>query len=399
MAPILRHCNVKRYNVLEKFIPMSKRRNEILKNCKEDLDKSFNIFRDLAIDSKFNEVNHSKMLIKIFSSDTPDIGDEEYLNIFIKLIENIKRSKIDHHFDKKFRVEKEVGRTSDIEESGGIDILISDNNYCIIIENKITDKAPDIKNQLARYYKIVKELKKEPVAIVYMPFYYRIPPLNNYTGEYKELVNIIEKLLIILPAWDPKNHNDLTHGFLDKCVERAKSVNNMTAAVCLDQYSKFIIGKGDLEQMAKNENKEFIKQILSDADMQKTVEDIVEIWTSRHISMGELFLDYLIEKHKFKKNTTGYYGEMLNDDIFIYFAPYKYQLGFGSINGKIPQDIQDELKKILEKDIEFIKFEGADCSWVYGSIIPEVFTGNLENMYKILSQKILEYVERISKKL
>jgi hypothetical protein len=400
LVPILRHYNAKRYGVLNNFIPMSKKRNETLQRCKEDLDKSFNIFRDLAIDSKFNEVDHSKMLIKILSSDTL-IGDEEYLNIFIKLIENIKGSKIDHHFDKKFKVEKEVGRTNDINESGGIDILISDNDYCIIIENKITDKAPDLENQLARYYKIAQELKKEPVAIVYIPFYYRIPPLCNYTGEYKELVNTIEKLLVILPAWDPKNFNDLTHGFLDKCSEYAKSVkNNMTAAVCLDQYSKFIKGKGDLEQMARNEDKEFIKQILSDADMRKTVEDIVEIWNARQNSIGELLLDYLIEKHKFKKNTTGLCGEMINDDIFIYFSPYKFQFGFGSITNTMPQDIQDDLKKILENDVEFIKFEGAYSNMVYGYIMQDIFIKNpenLENMYKYLSQKLVEYEERVSK--
>jgi hypothetical protein len=381
---------------------MSKQRNKILQDCKNELDKSFNIFRDLSIDSKFNEINHSKMLKKIFSSDTPDICDKEYLNIFIRLIEKIKETEIGQYFDNGFSVETEVGRKNNIKESGGIDIFISDNEYCIIIENKITGKAGDKENQLARYYRIAKELKKEPLAIVYMPFYFNRPPINNYTGVYKKYINVINKLLVILPAWDPKGGNDLTRGFLDKCRDYAKDVNNKTAEVCFDQYSKFIKGKGELEQMATNGDKEFIKEIFSDINMRKTIEDIVEIWKNYPNIMGELFLDYFIEKHQFKHITEDKYGEyhgkMVNNDIFIYFHPEELQFGFGSISGTMSQNIQDKLKKLLEKNADFVDFKGSDCMWVYGHIKQEILNmDNIESMYRVLTLKLKEYEKQALK--
>jgi len=381
--------NSNRMHVLNKFLEMSKKRKIIITSFNNDLKNSFNIFKDLSIDLKFNEINHSKMLRKIFSPDTNDIGDKEYLNIFVKLIEKIKGINLLNLFCNTFYVDREVGRKSEIKESGGIDIFIYNENYSIIIENKITQRAGDQDNQLARYYKISKELKKTPVAIIYIPFYYQDPPLNDYTEDYRKYINKIKELLVIIPAIDPINGNDLTHGFLDKCSEYAKNMKNYTACVCLDQYSKFIKSKGDVDKMAKNEDMKFIEKVFSDMELKQTIEDIVEIWGNRPNIIAEIFLEYLKTDLNFTI-ISGYCGKMIDDDVFIYFHN-DYQIGFGSIKGKFNK-IKSAGKNIITEKDNIINFSGEDAFWIYGKLKQELFNNNIIEMKKKFSDiiKMLE---------
>ena len=393
----LKERSQKRIEYFSKISPMLEKRRDIIEKSKEDSENSFNIFTDLSIDRGFNEVNHSKMFRKILTPGTPDIGDNEYFKIFIELIERIKGMPLKHKFDGNFLIETEIGRSSDIKESGSIDILISDDEYCIIIENKITQRADDKENQLARYYKISKELKKTPAAIVYMPFYYKEPPIDYYSGEYIELKEKIRELLIILPAIDPKTQNDIVHGFLDKCSRHARSIDNYTAAVCLDQYSRLIKSKLEVDQMAMNEDREFIEKIFSDNEMKKTVEDISEIWYNRFKILGQIFLDHFINQYGFK-NINGYYGKKISEDLFIYFAA-NYEFGFGSImENTITIKLQDDLKQIIDKNSDFLYFKYLNSTWVYGIVRQESLRGSLVEMKDYLSS-CLRKLEEDYKKL
>jgi len=385
----------KRYNnrisIANKYMEMSKRRRKIIESFNNDSKTSFNIFMDLSIDSNFNEINHSKMLAKIFSSDTKDIGNKEYLRIFIELIEKIKRKEIINKFTNSFCVEKEK---SGITESGRIDIFISDKDYSIIIENKITQKAGDQENQLARYYVISEELDKEPVAIIYIPFYYQLPPIYNYTDDYKKYIDTIKDLLVVIPALDPIEKNDLTHGFLDKCSEYAKSINNITAYVCLDQYSKFIKSKGEVDKMAMNEDKKFIQEVLSDKELRKTIEDIVQIWNERPNIIPYIILDQLINDFGFKIVKDNRYGKMINEDVFIFYHTWKFQFGFGSINGKL-DNIKNELKNIFLTKKDIIDSGAEDSSWVWGLLKQNLFDGDFNDIKNNLSSIINKFEEEV----
>jgi len=391
-----RHNN--RIHTVNNYLEMSKKRKKIIDSFNNDLENCFNIFMDLSIDSKFNEINHSKMLTKIFSPDTKDIGDREYLKIFIGLIEKIKGKEIVNKFTDSFFVEREVGRKSNINESGGIDIFISDKNHSIIIENKITQKAGDQENQLARYLVISEELHKESVAIIYMPFYYQLPPLHNYTDKYINYINTINELLVVIPALDPIEGNDLTHGFLDKCSEYAKSINNITASVCLDQYSKFIKSKGDVNKMAMNEDKKFIQEILSDRELRKTIEDISQLWNDRMNIISNILLDQLKNDFDFKIVTGNFYGKKINEDIFIYYHPNNFQFGFGSITGKLDK-IKEELISIINAKKDFIDFDNANSFWVWGKLKQNLFDGDFNDIKKNLCLIIKEFEEEINEKL
>jgi hypothetical protein len=74
-------------------------------------------------------------------------------------------------------------------------------------------------NQLARYYEYVKGMNdgkgKEVVAVVYLPLDPgKHPPLNEYQGIYKTMVEDIKQRLVTLPAISSDGKNDLVHGFI-----------------------------------------------------------------------------------------------------------------------------------------------------------------------------------------
>ena len=393
------HSN--RIKTVNHFLEMLKERREVIENFNSISENSFNIFKDLSIDSKFSEINHSKMLGKILSPDTREIGDKQYLKIFIDLLEKIKGQRLQHLFDGKIEVKCEEGRQGNINERGAIDIFISSQKYSIIIENKITQKANDKDNQLARYYNISKKKGKKPLAIVYIPYNYTKPPINKYTGEYKKLKKTVTDLLIIVPALDLKKKNDLTHGFLDECSNFARREKKHTAYVCLDQYSKLIKSKGDQDRMAMLGNKKFIAEVLSNEELRKTVEEIVDIWKNhRAEALGELLLDHLIEKFNFKIISTGYYGKKINEDVFIYYGYNDFQLGFcSSVDGKLSKH-KAELKRILTTNKDNIVFEDADNTWVWGHINQDVLfsLSNFNDMKDFLSFLVKDF-EKEAKKL
>ena len=398
ICQMLKKQHDNRINAISSFMQLSEKRRKIIENFNTDLNNSFNIFEDLSIDSKFNEINHSKMLTKILSSDTRDIGDKQHLRIFINLIEKIKGRRLVDRFDKDYKVIREEGRKKSIKESGGIDIFILDKKHSIIIENKITQRADDKDNQLARYYNISEEKGITPVAIVYMPFYHRYPPIESYTGKYRKLINTIRGLLVIIPALESGSGDDLTHGFLDECSRYAKSVGKTktTASVCLDQYSRLIKSKGDVNQVATNENKKFITSVLSDKAMKKTIEDIAEMWGEREKIQGQIFLDHLIAKSGFKIVTGEYYGKMINKDIFVYFYEDPPQSGFGSIGGRLTAKMQVKLKKIVTscKELTFAK---SDASWVYGTINKDFLDGDPEAMKRAISSMVRKLEDEAKK--
>ncbi len=95
----------------------------------------------------------------------------------------------------KFKLTVEKPEIKKVDSCGRIDIPIFDNNYVIIIENKVTDKASDQnKNggQLARYIETIrqkygKDLKD--IFVIYTPKYTREPSdacwINKDDSSYK----------------------------------------------------------------------------------------------------------------------------------------------------------------------------------------------------------------------
>jgi len=117
----------------------------------------FNVFQILRIGSR-EVTTHSPMLAELLNPQGRHGMGSRFLEIFTEQI----LKQFDLRLDSTARVETEYWAGTKSEDSGGrIDILITDNNNTVIIENKIY--ASDQEKQISRY------LKSRPYAkILYL---------------------------------------------------------------------------------------------------------------------------------------------------------------------------------------------------------------------------------------
>jgi hypothetical protein len=374
------------FEILE---PYHNKKKKEMRYYYSEKETSYNIYEDLSINNKFIEIEHSKIIKKILDKSNNVVGNYKHL----QLLENILMEKniFVNGFDENYIVEREK-RLKNSDDLSRIDVFIYEKKKygkCIIIENKITGKAGDMDNQLARYYKIAEHLDKQVVAIIYLPFYYKYPPIRNYFGEYKEYVEKIKRVLAVIPAIDPIQKKDFVHGFLDKCVTISDNCGNKTAAVCIEQYSNFLKSQGALKIMAKNTDNLFLEKLLADESTMNIVEDIVEIWEKKDESINEILLEQLKENSFFDKN-----GYMLkefetNSNACIFFGldGDEFQIGFHHKKRGFSELIIDELKKILSSATykgHIPSFGNGDKEWVYGVYNKKKLLGTYEKMFNEL---------------
>ena len=368
---------------------------------------NFNIYKDLSVNNKFLEMDHSKIIKKLFDKNNSVFPGKEFLRLFVDLINGHKKNNHQgplKYFDEDYSIECEIG-VKDHKELGKIDIFIYENKKngnCIIIENKITGKADDQDNQLARYCEIAEKLRKKIIAIVYLPFYNnRRPNLKKYYGKYKNYIDQINNLMVIIPAWDSNPKKNFIHGFLEECAGLSWKQNRHTAAVCIEQYAAFLISKGERELMAKNTENKFLEKLLTDIETKKIVEDIVEIWGRKDQSINDILQEKLKSEASFvdgNQETIAYY---LNDEVFIFFGLYdnNFQIGFGSKKAKFESTISKNLKDILYlNDFSgYISDIVSEKGWVWGYYNINKLIGTYDNMYNDLL-RIIKVMENKAKK-
>lgn len=128
--------------------------------------------------------------------------ENAHSRIFAKLLryqENCKYPFLEKFLNEvcKFNLTIENPIVEKVDSCGRIDIPIFDKNYVVVIENKVTDKAPDQNNvkggQLARYIESIQNdynRKLEEIFVVYTPKYDREPFdecwLNKDKFSYKD---------------------------------------------------------------------------------------------------------------------------------------------------------------------------------------------------------------------
>jgi hypothetical protein len=396
---LLRINNDNDINAFENDVPIlinnvrdcHKERQLKMKAFDKDIEKTYNIYQDLSVKNKFIEIDHSNILKKMLDTENAIVGNPEHIKILINLI-NRSENKINKikNFSNDYMVEREKG-IKNHQELGRIDLFLCEkkqNGKCIIIENKITGKAVDQDNQLARYYEVAKRLEKEVAAIVYLPFYKCRPPIDGYYGEYEKDIEEIKEKLVVIPVWEPVSKNDLIHGFLEKCANYSKEENKNTAAVCIEQYAEFLKSTVRRKEMAKNTDRKFLEKLLVNSETRKTVEDIVEIWENKNNTLKEILIERLKKECCFGDTDDGSVKKPLNDNFFVYFGLFEdcFQIGFGIEKGKFPTSKSDELKKILNStDFSCCIYDiDSDSKYVYGWYRDEKLLGTYDSMFNDL---------------
>lgn len=332
-----------------------KRYEEILEKQGDRLN--FNIF-DIITDKWKRENFHSEILKFLLENY------EEFFNNFLESI-GVK--------DKK-----EYSNSEITNEEARIDILIKSEKKAIIVENKI-NWAPDQNEQLAKYYKKVKdEYKKEVEKIIYIvPSKDKNPDAQTF-GEYeKEIKDRLEKII----SFDG-SENDLV-----SCLEKSrdklkenleKTKNNFDSEnfhklFFINHYIEILkrTGAGDMSEVELNFFKEVIEKYKTDKDIFKKINYIGEMYNNlleiknKYISENIKAEDWGYNKnghyyscaYTFSYGKNNFYLEIHTSDIF------KIYIYFWDDKSKI-NDIKNILSKVLNKeDIDKILGDGLELDF------------------------------------
>ena len=126
-------------------------------------EERFNIFRICGVNHY--EVTHSSIITELLSNNSSHNFGTKFLDAFIQTL--IKDKIIDNDYFFSLQDIKVIPEYS-VGEFGRIDILITNINQCIIIENKIY--ANDQQNQLKRYETFAKQNFKNHL-LLYLTLY------------------------------------------------------------------------------------------------------------------------------------------------------------------------------------------------------------------------------------
>jgi hypothetical protein len=272
---------------------------------------------------KFKQENfHSELLRGFLDPNTPQTGDKRFLAVFMELLSKINPAVISHRFSDAVKVERETER---------IDILIHDETHAVIIENKINN-APDMPNQLARYYQSVEGMGKKVAAVVYIPKFEGCePPLDDYDEAYQKFVPKIKDKLVVLPSVNRHtNKNDIANGFIAECVNLADK--NSPRQHLVSQYAKLLKTMEGESKMTEAIDREFITEFYKDKKSIETIENIADVWDRRNELLSSVLRAPLWEKLKTKLGFYEEEGEEWNYSLFCDISDNLYVVFYADPN-------------------------------------------------------------------
>ncbi len=198
-----------------------KKRTNTLKN-----ESGYNLF-NLSSYNNHKENFHTDVIASLLHYG----GLHKEGNIFLQSFIDFLNTKYPFNIDKeKYQKAEVIREWSNINSR--IDIIIKGDGVCIIIENKMNN-APDMDNQLERYYNIAKEEMALKVnAIIYLT-------LDGIKQAPKPVNEEIEKLIKNIGAFtnDAANKTDLVNGWLYPCYKASKNDDSKSL---INEYTKLV---------------------------------------------------------------------------------------------------------------------------------------------------------------
>lgn len=322
----------------------------IKQRYKLNIEKTFNIFSTIS-DQYQKENLHSDIIRAIIGQDSDCFKSEYIMKEFLKFI-GLKSDEIFSNIS-SLVVQREYSTlTNNDNDKGRVDLLIYDDTKAIIIENKING-APDMDNQLAKYYEQLNNEGKEVLKIVYLTLNDSEGPKNlgQYGKSYqKYLKNIKEKLICISAVSDNKKKS--FSDFLRE-LKLEQENNRDVKKVFLEQYCQLLDSLGGSNLMTDTEEK-CLEEILNDENMIHKVNNFIEIWDKRFKFIGDkIFSKLQTEKKHFKKeNLRGW--DVLDykipgiEEFYIYYSS-PVQIGFYLNDNKYKEKLKKVLFSVKEK--------------------------------------------------
>lgn len=235
--------------------------------------------------------------------------ENSHSRIFAKLLRyqvNSKFSLLEHFLKDvcNFKVCIEKPIVKNVDSCGRIDIPIFDNKYVVLIENKVTDKAPDQNKsnggQLARYietimYSYGKNL--EEIYVVYTPKYKREPSEESWKNKdnfsYKNEFKF---------RFCSKSYRDDIYPWLKDYLLTKIDKTNFYLYSATEQYIDHLEGIFSLRTINKPMNmklQEFIKKELGIQD--NNLGEAIEILSDKEIELNNALTQIQQLKSNYKR--------------------------------------------------------------------------------------------------
>jgi len=334
-------------NLYEKYAPEIE---EIKQRYRLNIEKTFNIF--CVISDQYQKENlHSDIIRAIIGQDSDCFKSEYIMKEFLKFI----GVEPEDFFDNisSLVVQREYSTlTNNDNDKGRVDLLIYDDTNAIIIENKING-APDMDNQLAKYYEQLDHEGKKILKIVYLTLNDSDGPKNfdQYGKSYqKYLKNIKEKLICISAVSDNKKKS--FSDFLRE-LKLEQENNRDVKKVFLEQYCQLLDSLGGSNLMTDTEEK-CLEEILNDEKMIHKVNDFIEIWDKRFEFVGNKIFSRIqsekecFEEKNLRSNKVLVYKIPGIEEFYIYYSS-PVQMGFYLNDNIYKENLKEVLSSIKEK--------------------------------------------------
>lgn len=203
-----------------------------------------------------------------------------------------------------FNLKVENPQIKKVDSCGRIDIPIFDKKYVVVIENKVTDKAPDQNGekggQLARYIETIKNeysRNLEEIFVIYTPKYTREPSddcwKNKDDFSYKDEFKFRFRSL---------SYRDCIYLWFKQEILPAIDAKDMYLRSAAEQYIDHLEGIFSLRTINKKMNmklQEFIKNELSLQDDKP--EEAIEILTEKESELNSAISQILQLKSKYQR--------------------------------------------------------------------------------------------------
>jgi len=255
--------------------------NESRENFQDLFDFLAN-FKIIYENEKKNLPYHINVIDELYADENA------HSRIFAKLLryeENNKYPFLENflHDVCNFKVEIKKPEIKKVDSCGRIDIPIFDEQYVVVIENKVTDKAPDQNNQdggqLARYIETIKNCygrKLEDIFVVYTPKYTREPSdecwRNKDDFSYKD--DFEDRFCSI-------SYKDEIYPWLKNIILPTIEVQNTFLRSAVEQYVDYLEGENMYSLRNKKMNmilQKFIREKLgiNEIDIETALEIVSE---------------------------------------------------------------------------------------------------------------------------
>lgn len=342
-------CEIK--TLLEKF-------NKFYWNS--DIVNNISLIDELRLSTNIHETAHSRILYKFLCAHNQ--GSRQFLKLFLESVELSNILDIN-------KVEIKV-------EYQHIDVLISDGEKCIIIENKV-NHACDRYKQLAHYIDLLdKDKNKNNIYVLYLVRYDndKDPSENSLSTERREE-------LVKIGNYKKISYQTHILKWLRKC-EKETNDENVFLKSALVQYRNYIENLfKEMEQMSENDIKEFEKDVLNISVSKDPIVDPVplvestdkvkqkmktfnEVIVSYENDLCKRYLEHFKEKTNIKNSLLNSSNQIVfnikisetNVQFTYDFLKRNQYVWFGTkypLKGRneCNQDEGDKLKKIIENNL------------------------------------------------